>query len=475
MNINHLKSLSASGFQIIVNQLFGLGFFMLAAYYIDKQLFGELNLSIALSTTFTLLATFGFDHVIVRRISAGMSIASTTGIYLTHALVMGLLSIILLLVSKIYFPNFFQIHFLLIAVFISFICTYIASCFKQLANGKERFWHLAFMGIIANVVRVIGLFFLIQIHAVTISNIAILYVGVAIVEVLFAFFSAAHLCGHWVLPSFNWMAYKSLVKESLPQLGVIFLESSLARVDWILLGFISTSVFVADYSFAYKAFESSRIPLLIIAPVLLPKISRILAKSHAYETSVVKELNMLWQLESWLAMLIPLILNICWVDVVNIMTQNKYGESTKGIYAILSFCLPMAYITNFLWTIVFAKGNIKLTLKISALASVVNIVLNIILIKYYNAIGAAIAYLASTTVQFVCYYVWVKEPHLQLRLMPYLKTLLIAILLYVLAMWLPVLWLWKVIIISLLYISLFYFLFYKQQMKKALSISQDGL
>lgn len=77
MNINHLKSLSASGFQIIVNQLFGLGFFMLAAYYIDKQLFGELNLSIALSTTFTLLATFGFDHVIVRRISAGMSIAST--------------------------------------------------------------------------------------------------------------------------------------------------------------------------------------------------------------------------------------------------------------------------------------------------------------------------------------------------------------------------------------------------------------
>jgi O-antigen/teichoic acid export membrane protein len=184
---------------------------------------------------------------------------------------------------------------------------------------------------------------------------------------------------------------------------------------------------------------------------------------------------MLWQLESWLVMLIPLILNICWVDVVNIMTQNKYGESTKGIYAILSFCLPMAYITNFLWTIVFAKGNIKLTLKISALASVVNIVLNIILIKYYNAIGAAIAYLASTTVQFVCYYVWVKEPHLQLRLMPYLKTLLIAILLYVLAMWLPVLWLWKVIIISLLYISLFYFLFYKQQMKKALSISQDGL
>ena len=344
-----------------------------------------------------------------------------------------------------------------------------------MANGKERFWHLAFMGIIANVVRVIGLFFLIQIHAVTIGNIAFLYVGVAVVEVLFAFLSAAHLTGHWVLPSFNWNAYKSLVKESLPQLGVIFLESSLARVDWILLGFISTSVFVADYSFAYKAFESSRIPLLIIAPVLLPKVSKILAKSHAYEISVVKELNMLWQLESWLAMLIPLILNICWVDVVNIMTQNKYGESTKGIYAILSFCLPMAYITNFLWTIVFAKGNIKLTLKISALASVVNIALNIVLIKYYNALGAAIAYLASTSVQFVCYYVWVKEPHLQLRLMPYLKTLLIATLLYIIALWLPVFWLWKVIIVSLLYVALFYFLFYKQQMKKALLISQDGL
>jgi membrane protein implicated in regulation of membrane protease activity len=59
--------------------------------------------------------------------------------------------------------------------------------------------------------------------------------------------------------------------------------------------------------------------------------------------------------------------------------------------------------------------------------------------------------------------------------MPYLKTLLIAIALYILALWLPVFWLWKVVVVALLYVFLFYLLFYKQYLKKELSTTPNGL
>jgi hypothetical protein len=56
-----------------------------------------------------------------------------------------------------------------------------------------------------------------------------------------------------------------------------------------------------------------------------------------------------------------------------------------------------------------------------------------------------------------------------------MKTLLIAIALYILALWLPVFWLWKVVVVALLYVFLFYLLFYKQYLKKALSTTPNGL
>jgi hypothetical protein len=50
-------------------------------------------------------------------------------------------------------------------------------------------------------------------------------------------------------------AYKEMLLESLPQAGVGIFNAVIARLDWILLGILSSNIILAEYSFANKVFE----------------------------------------------------------------------------------------------------------------------------------------------------------------------------------------------------------------------------
>ncbi len=49
----------------------------------------------------------------------------------------------------------------------------------------------------------------------------------------------------------------------------------MSRFDWILIGIVISSSKLAEYSFAYKIFEVSTLPLLVIAPIMIPLFTRL--------------------------------------------------------------------------------------------------------------------------------------------------------------------------------------------------------
>ena len=75
----HLKIFSASTFQIVGNQLLGLLFFLLLSSFSEKDIFGDINWSIAVTITISVILTFGFDYIVVRKISAGADKQSIAG------------------------------------------------------------------------------------------------------------------------------------------------------------------------------------------------------------------------------------------------------------------------------------------------------------------------------------------------------------------------------------------------------------
>lgn len=456
MNKKHIKTFSATTFQIIINQFLGLGLFVLLALCVSKNDFGDLNWSLAVGSTVCIILTFGFDNLVVKKLSAGSEVATTAGVYLTHAVVLAVTAAAVMLLHSLLFPAVHEVHKLLLAIFISSLLTFISSPYKQLANGTEHFWSLAIMSIAGNLFKVIGLLLMLGLGRMDVQALALVFIAAGAAELLLCIAVTFTFLKRPLGLSLNLKAYKALVKEALPQMGVVLLDSSFARIDWILMGILSTNIFTADYSFSYKAFESSRIPLLIIAPVLLPKLSKIYSREDGFTDTAIKELNSLWKIESVISVIIPLMLNVCWEDLINGFTHNRYGTSTIWVYAILSFSLPMLYISNYLWTIAFAQGRLKLTFKISAAVTATNLLLNIILIKYFNAVGAAIAFSASTLLQLILYKATVKEQRLNNKLGAFIKTSLLAIVIVFLFQYIHLFWILKMGAALLLFLALIY-------------------
>jgi len=110
-------------------------------------------------------------------------------------------------------------------------------------------------------------------------------------------------------------------------------------------------------------------------------------------------LKFLIRVELIIAAFTVLILNLSWEPVVNMLTHGKYGSVNVVTVFILSLCIPTLYLNNFLWTIFFAKGQLKLILHSFIITLTVNVGANLILIPLYGNAGAALAYLISSLSQ----------------------------------------------------------------------------
>jgi O-antigen/teichoic acid export membrane protein len=198
-----------------------------------------------------------------------------------------------------------------------------------------------------------------------------------------------------IAPRWNKVEYVQLLHQSLPQVGVVLITSALARFDWLFIGFMVSAVKLAEYSFAYKVFEISTLPLLAVAPLLIPRFTKLFKKENYSEGN----LKLIIRIEMIIAAFTGLLLNMCWNPIIDLLTAGKYGAvNTKTIF-ILSLCLPLLYFMNFLWTIYFVQNRMKMILYIFLVTFGVNIIGDLLLIPFFKNEGAAIAFLASCLIQ----------------------------------------------------------------------------
>lgn len=399
------KDIFASTAQIFTNQAASLVIFLITSTYLVKNVYGELNWFIAVFTVLTSLLSFGMEPVIVKKIAAGEDIHEPAGLFILHTLLTGIVFAIALFLLFIITPSSFRVNSSFVLLGISFLLTYLASPFKQLANGKQWFRHLAVMSTTSNIVRAVCLLLLIATNSFSLPTLLLVFALSSFIELLVSAWMMMKKTGTSLF-KLSWKAdkYFSLIKESLPQLGVTVFSTSLARFDWIFLGIMTTKVITAEYSFAYKVYELCTMPLYIIGPLLLPRFAKLFAKKEQSNFQEKKEyLFALVRLEIVMASFIALVLNLAWVPVVDGITANKYGAVNVNAIFILSWSMPFLYVTNFLWTINFAQGHLKLILGIIAITFFINIVGNIILIPVWQGAGAATAFLVAIVVQTIIY------------------------------------------------------------------------
>lgn len=398
------NDVSASTLQVIIAQVLGLFVFLLTSLYLPKDVYGELNWTYAVLMFITTVLSLRLEQIVVRRAAVDQDTSGIMTLFIIHVLVSGIGFYLLLLVVSYIFPSFFTVHSFLLMLGISQLLAFFSSPFKNVANGKERFGYLAVMSLTAILIKTIGLSIVIIFFHLTIRWVIIIFISSSFIELLVSFFLVNNYMQIKLTPHIRFTDYTLLLKESLPQIGVAVLMAGISRMDWILLGFFSTTGRTAEYSFAYRVYELSPLPLLIIAPVLLSRFAKYFAgNTEQLLLQKKKKLSLLIRGEMIVATLIPLVLNIIWVPVIDSITGNKYGAVNQSTFLILSCCIPFQYISNILWSAHFTQNRLKLILRITFITFCIILVGDLLFIPLYNAKGAALVYLTAIIIEYTNY------------------------------------------------------------------------
>ena len=394
--------LSVNTMQVLINQVCGFTIFYVLSVFFSKNDFGEISWSLAVLLTAFSILSFGIDQLTVKKVAEGIDVSAILPEYIMHVLLAGSLFYGILIGIHFIFPAFH--HALLLFLGIGKLMVFFSSPFKQLTNGLERFRPLLFMSICSNVVRsvllVAGSFYV----TLTLGNVVAIFIFGDICELVLSVIIAKKILKVPLSISLKRWKYIALLKEALPQAGVVIFTSAIARFDWIFLGIFASNVALAEYSFAFKAFEVASLPLLIIAPILVPRFTKQFAMASPEDAETEKNnLANLLRFEMIISGFLALLLNLLWIPVIDSITHNKYGFVNRNTIFILSACMPLLYLNNLLWTISFAKGRLKMIFNVFLVTFLTNVFFDIVLIPFFGGEGAALAYLIAACVQLILF------------------------------------------------------------------------
>lgn len=400
-----LKSFFSSGLQAVAVQVLGVIFLGIVAYFLSDEEFGIISWSNAVAMFVTTILGFGLEQVVARRIAASPTSDWAAAAYLFHTFVMSVLAIAaVLVVGNVYSGNDVALKYLPLF----FIAQCILLCLlplKQYLNAKHIFTPYGVVAVSSNLLKIGGAWWLINQNLLSISNVA--YVLVAAAGLEFVAMLLFVLLKTSFKPSFKKTAYKKLLKESMPQYLSAIFDTTLSRLDWILLGIIGTYAATGGYGLAYRAYELARLPIVIIAPVILNIFARMLANDSRINAEKANQVKEIFSVQVYLAVLIPLISTLLWSPVLDHVFNGKYGSKNETEFQLLAICIPLHFFINLLWTLAFSARKYKFITTITVITAIANLVLNIILIPMYSGVGAALAYMLTTCVQAALYYILV--------------------------------------------------------------------
>ncbi|MBD0298542.1 MAG: oligosaccharide flippase family protein [Flavisolibacter sp.] len=401
------SNISANTVQLAINQFFSLLVFYFLSKGLNKDDFGELNWTLAVFISVYTVLSFGIDQMIIKKVAAGENKSHVLSVHLYHVIINGVFFYALLIGLQYIFPVFFEKHTLLLLLGAGKMFLFFSTPFKSIASGQGFFRAVLYMSVSSTIIKGVSICFLFYANRISLAIIVPVFIVADCSELIFGLYLTRKILKVPLVLKFNGRAYVQLLKEAYPQIGVVVFSAALARMDWILIGFFLPAHKLAEYSFAYKAFELACLPLLVIAPLLVPYFTGLLKEGK--NIYLHENVRLLLRVEMAIACLFALCLNITWNPFVDAITAGKYGAVNTTTVFILSIALPVLYLNNFLWSIHFSNGNTRTIFYSFAIAFSLNLLGNIILIPLFGNDGAAFSYLLSISVQTAFYFTRMKE------------------------------------------------------------------
>jgi len=191
-------------------------------------------------------------------------------------------------------------------------------------------------------------------------------------------------------------------------LPIVF-TTLLLTIDRILLGYLSTKQEVAIYDYTARLVRIAIIVVSVLGNVLLPRFAYLWSNNLRDEFNSTLRKQQFYSL--FTSAFVAGLLFITSADLCALL----FGETFQGAAHLLQFLIFTVCLTGLaLYHIGMAVGREKQILRALILATLCNVVCNVILIPHYGSWGAAISYVATELLlQF--YYMFILRDLLPFR------------------------------------------------------------
>lgn len=208
----------------------------------------------------------------------------------------------------------------------------------------------------------------------------------------------------------------ALLKQSLPYAMLILLMATYSRMDIIMVERLlpDGSQNAGIYAQAFRLVDAYNMFPFLVAGLLLPIFSKMIKEQQALSSFVEYSFN--------IVMVPVLALALCtffFRDQIMQLLYNNHVETSAQVLGVLMGSFVFISINYVFGTLLTAQGAIKNMVKISLVVVLVGLVLQLILVKNYGVVGAALGNLSinimATMAQML--YAIIK---LKLKFSPYL-------------------------------------------------------
>jgi O-antigen/teichoic acid export membrane protein len=195
--------------------------------------------------------------------------------------------------------------------------------------------------------------------------------------------------------NFDKTYFIAILKKSYPYALLALLMVFYYRIDSVMLErmLIDGKTQSGIYAQSFRILDALAMFAFLFAVLLLPMFSRMIKQKQA-----VNQLTLF----SFLLLIVPII-GLAFssyfyrVDLIDLL-YHQHVEASSSIFGILILCLIGISTSYIFGTLLTANGNLKELNIMAAGGVVLNIVLNLILIPRYYALGSAIASLITQTI-----------------------------------------------------------------------------
>ncbi|SDQ08405.1 Membrane protein involved in the export of O-antigen and teichoic acid [Tsukamurella pulmonis] len=359
--------------------------------------YGHLTSAIVFIGLWTSLTELGIGAVVVRRVTSGTGdlqhlIRLNVGLSLAYCVPLAAAAIG---TGWLIYRDTAEVPMMIAIIAGGLALTTLASCFQPLFMTDVRFGAVAVSDVGGRALSLIGTIVLVRIDADLVWFAAVQLIP-PLVMLLIQGFVAHRAVG--IRPVFSARQSWELIRESLPQTGVLIVAALYWRADAFLLSVLSTPAQTGAYGLAYQITSNATVISAVFLASSLSTMTNLFATDRArFAQFVQRSAEVLIFVGAPIAV-VGLVLS---PSLIGLLATQEFVVAGGRTLALLFIALAVTFVTAVLSQALFAAHDQVFLLRLNVVNLTGNIVLNVALIPFFGAIGAASALIVSEVIGMV--------------------------------------------------------------------------